>query len=197
MYYWCQVNFTQPCVHERNFEKAFLSSPLQWVNKRIPFQNSNFHFDIQCYEMIFFNNMAVQMNIICSLINIHSLLLLLFNLRLMDIPSHPAMWRCIRLAACIKSVFHNHRMCNIYTDFRSPVSLPITSVPNSDVPKAIRHLRPSKSVGIYGILVFNIKGCSDITHIIIYFLWLSSPSQAMASSYHDVTWSNTTTCHIR
>jgi hypothetical protein len=112
------------------------------------------------------------MDIMCSLINMYSLLLLLFNLRLMD-----TAWTChvtLHRIGC-----NNHWMRDISTDFRSSLSLPITSAPNSDVFKAIRRLRPSKSVGIYGIPVFNIKGSLDITHkiIVIYFLWLYSPAR--------------------
>jgi hypothetical protein len=47
--------------------------------------------------------------------------------------------------------------------------LPLASVSNSDVYKAIKRLRPSKSVGVDDIPGFIIKGCTDIFLSIQFF----------------------------
>ena len=71
-----------------------------------------------------------------------------------------------------KSVFNNHGMRDFSTDFRSSDSLSAASVCDSDVFKAIRRLRPSKSVGLDDIPAF-----SDILIPVLKFIFKLSVSQ--------------------
>jgi hypothetical protein len=78
------------------------------------------------------------------------------------------------LATYFKSVFNNHCMCDFSTDFWSSHSLPIASISDSDVLKAIYKVHPSKSVGLDGIPVFIMKGCSDILIPVLKFISISA-----------------------
>jgi hypothetical protein len=58
-----------------------------------------------------------------------------------------------------------------------PHSKYLASVSGSDVHKAIKRLRPSKSVGIDNIPVYIVKGCSDIFIPVLKFVFNLSLSQ--------------------
>jgi hypothetical protein len=68
---------------------------------------------------------------------------------------------------CILQALHG----DISTGFWSYYALPRAPVCYSDTHKAIKRLRPSKSVGIDGIHAFIIKGCSDILMPVLKFIF--------------------------
>lgn len=70
-----------------------------------------------------------------------------------------------------KSVFNNPYLRDSSTSFQSSDSLSLAPVSDSDVFKAIKRLRPSKSVGIDNIPAFIIKGCSDIFVPVLKFIF--------------------------
>jgi hypothetical protein len=61
-----------------------------------------------------------------------------------------------------QSVHHSPCSTVFPTLLYSSEFLPLTSVSDSDITKAIKRLRPSKSVGVDDIPGFIFKGCTDI-----------------------------------
>jgi hypothetical protein len=70
-------------------------------------------------------------------------------------------------AEYFKSVFNNPYLRDSFTASQSPDSLFLASVSDSNVLKAIKRLRPSKSVGIDNIPAFIVKGCLDILYLFL------------------------------
>ena len=67
-----------------------------------------------------------------------------------------------RLSCALLSVFNRRCMSAFFTGFPSPDSLYVTSLSDSDFHKAIRRLRPSKFLVLYGIPAFSINDYSDV-----------------------------------
>jgi hypothetical protein len=72
---------------------------------------------------------------------------------------------------------NNHCPNVSFTLVSSSEFIHLASVSDFDVIKAIKHLRPSKSVGVNGIPGFTLKGCTDI-----FIPVLKHPSQRVITS---------------
>jgi hypothetical protein len=83
-----------------------------------------------------------------------------------------------RLLLRTLSVFNDARMSK-FSWVRSSDSLLRASVSDSDVRKATRRLRQSKSVGLDGIPAFIIKGCLDVLIPVLKFIFNLSLSQCI------------------
>jgi hypothetical protein len=76
-----------------------------------------------------------------------------------------------------QTVYHNPGPIVFPNLLSSSEFLPLASVSDSDVYKAIKRLRPSKSVGVDDIPGFIIKGCTDIFVPILKHIFNLSLSQ--------------------
>jgi Notch-like protein len=91
-----------------------------------------------------------------------------------------------------QSVYHS-RCPTVYpTLLSSSEFLPLTSVPDSDIIKAIKRLRPSKSDGVDDISGFIIKDCTDVFVPVLKHIFNLSVSQ----HYFPTLWKQTATVPV-